>query len=178
MLQRFRKWRFMRRFDRTRERAVALAVPMVARLEGFRAQAYQCNAGHWTIGYGARWWPSAGGGPAPVREGEHVQEYEAREMLRRSLKKCVGQAINMMSLPHLELPEPCAAAGVASLIYNVGPDPVEPSRFLANWRRGFVATAKTEFLDFNKATIDGVFRPVEGLTRRREREWLMITEGK
>ena len=177
MLDRFRMWRYRRRLRRIRDRAIEIAVPMVAQFEGFRQHSYQCSAGVWTIGYGSTHWPSAGGGPAPVRAGEHVQEHEAREMLRRDVGDCVGHAL-VMTAERGDLPTPGEIAGIASLIYNVGPGPVKRSRFLANWNGGFTETAKVEFLDFDKARIDGRLRPVKGLTRRREREWAVMTGGK
>ena len=182
MFDRIRKWRWKRRQKAARARALELAVPLVAELEGFRANAYRCNAGYWTIGYGSRFWPpgnwrAPGGGEAPVRQGDHVTEEEARDMLEGKLRHCVNYAW-VSVVQGLAIPDPGAMAGIASLIYNVGRDPVADSRFLENWRKGALKAAKFEFLDFNKATIDGEFRPVKGLTRRREREWKMMMEGK
>ena len=155
------------RLNRALLKADAIAVDLIAHWEGFRATSYQCGAEKWTIGYGTTQWPDNirwGGGP--VREGENITEPQARELLKNDAGDCVSLA-NLL----LGSRDPGELAAVGSLIYNTGLRAVRESRFLKAYKRGDMAKAKLEFLDFNR--IDGVFS--QGLQNRRNAEWKIFT---
>lgn len=56
---------------------VELAAPFVKVWEGFRAKAYQCTSGIWTLGYGHT---------ADVEPDDVVTNYEAEDWLRQDLQ--------------------------------------------------------------------------------------------
>ena len=54
---------------------------LIRHFEGFRAEAYRCPAGVWTIGYGH----TAEAGPPAVKPGMRMSEAEARAVLARDV---------------------------------------------------------------------------------------------
>ena len=139
-------------------------VEMLAAFEAFRPNAYLCPAGVWTFGYGSTYRPDG----SRVQPDDNIREPAARKLLTKTAMAAFDHALVLTN--GYEPTAGCLSA-VASLIYNVGPGAVGKSRFLAAWKRGDMEQAHFEFVDFNK--VDGV--PVDGLTRRREAEWKVLT---
>lgn len=85
---------------------------LIRRFEGFRAQAYRCPAGVWTIGYGH----TAQAGPPAVREGMEIGEAEARRILARDVARVAAEVAMLLA-------RPVSAAQFSALVsfaYNVG----------------------------------------------------------
>lgn len=133
-------------------------VDLIKRFEGLELQAYQDIAGIWTIGYGHT-------GP-DVEPGMRISERDAEELLKTDLRpreEAVSRLVSV-SLNQNEFD------ALVSFIYNVGIEAFRKStarkRLNANNRLG-AAEALTWW---NKATVSGVLREVNGLTRRRASE--------
>jgi len=63
------------------QRAIADVIPFIKEHEGFRAKAYKCSAGHWTVGYGQ----TEINGRA-VKPGDTIDEPTAAKWLERRVK--------------------------------------------------------------------------------------------
>lgn len=133
-------------------------VDLIKRFEGLELQAYQDIAGIWTIGYGHT-------GP-DVEPGMRISERDAEELLKNDLRpreEAVARLVSV-SLNQNEFD------ALVSFVYNVGIEAFRKStarkRLNANNRIG-AAEALTWW---NKATVSGVLREVNGLTRRRASE--------
>lgn len=172
MLERIKWWfdrRAVARNKRRRERVLQqdpldLLVDMLADFEGFRANAYLCQGKVWTYGYGCTRRTDG----SPVRMGDNIREPAARKLLREEAAAALEYA---RGLTDGFSPTAGAQAAIASLIYNFGIGEVQGSKFIAAWRRGDMAEAEFQFVDFNK--VKGV--PIPGLTRRRKAEWKVLT---
>ena len=177
MLKRLKHWidrRALRRRHRQAVKAPAeywppeldLLMEMLRRFEGFRSNAYQCQGGKWTYGYGSTRRPDG----TRVQPGDNIREAAARRLLAEEAEAVLKEA---RELTDGHSPSIGCLAAIASLIYNVGPEPVARSRFLAAWKRGDMTKARYEFVDFNKVGAT----PVRGLTLRREAEWETLITG-
>ena len=173
MLSRFRHWLHRRALRRHEAKVVKrshyrgdaeldLLVEMLRRFEGYRSNAYMCGGKVWTYGYGSTYRPDG----QRVQPGDNITEAAARRLLTNVAHRVLIDARALLTEEGHKPSVGCVAA-VASLIYNMGLSRVAKSKFLKAWRKGNMAKAKYEFIDFNK--IDG--EPSRGLTLRREAEW-------
>lgn len=131
---------------------------LIKEFEGFRAKAYMCPAGVWTIGYGHT---SMAGAPE-VKRGMTVTRAEAEEILRRDLRifeDAVKRAIKV------ELNSNQFSACV-SLCYNIGEAAFKRSSIARFCNQRQWKKAADAFALWNKAS--GKVLP--GLTRRRAAE--------
>lgn len=132
---------------------------LVKEFEGFRAKAYKCPAGVWTIGYGTTAAAGVGIDPKP---GVTVTEDEAEDLLEKTMEK-FGEQIK----PFITAPINNNEYGAfLSLAYNIGPGAFKKSSALRLFNAGDKAGAAKALLMWNKA--GGKVLP--GLTRRREAE--------
>ncbi len=143
----------------------------VATMEGFKGKPYKCSAGVLTIGYGSTTYIDKDGKEKPIKEGMVVTKEKALEMLAMKLKKVEDEL--KVGLKGIDLPDKAFQA-LKSLAYNVGTNAVLGSRCVKALRARDYEKARFEFLDFNKARVNG--KPVEivGLTNRRKKEVLML----
>lgn len=132
---------------------------LVKEFEGFRAKAYKCPAGVWTIGFGTTAAAGVGIDPKP---GVTVTEEEAEDLLEKTMEK-FGEQIK----PFITAPINNNEYGAfLSLAYNIGPGAFKKSSALRLFNAGDKAGAAKALLMWNKA--GGKVLP--GLTRRREAE--------
>ena len=159
--------RFLRNLFRRpkvgRNEALAAILPMVEEWEGFRDRAYLCPAGVLTIGYGTT---NACQSGFRFEKGARISKAKARQLLRSDLEEGMAVAERLLGTRG----RPWVAAGMASLIYNVGASAVARSRFLIAMKARDHENAKTEFLDFCRSG-GAVLR---GLVSRRRGEWEVI----
>lgn len=87
-------------------------VALIRRFEGFRANAYRCPAGVWTIGYGH----TSEAGPPAVRPGMQLGQDEAERILREDVQRFADQVGPLLAR------EVSAAqfSALVSFAYNVG----------------------------------------------------------
>lgn len=127
---------------------------LIRRYEGFRAEAYRCPGGFWTIGYGHC---------APdVQKGMTITLERAEELLREDILS-VEKLLNFLKLKVNQN----QFDALASFAFNVGS---------GNFRRSYLLEMvlhkpsskdiRAEFARWNKSN----FRVLPGLTRRRKEE--------
>lgn len=133
-------------------------VDLVKSFEGFRAEAYKCPAGVWTVGYGTT---------ENVHPGDVVNEQEAEDLLLNDLTEAAGAIDELVDVPLTQR----QYDALASLIYNIGREAFRNSTLLKllNGGRG-IHEVGAQFLRWNKA--GGKVLP--GLSRRRAAEAVLF----
>jgi lysozyme len=131
---------------------------LIRRFEGFRAEAYRCPAGVWTIGYGH----TSQAGPPKVRAGMVVSEAEARAILATDAAVFADGV--RAALTREVSPEQFSA--LVSFAFNVGVGAFRRSSVLKAVNEGRIEAVPERLKLWVKA--DG--RRLEGLVRRREAE--------
>ncbi len=135
-----------------------IGVDLIKRFEGLELESYQDIAGIWTIGYGHT-------GPE-VEAGQKLSPAEAEALLRHDLisrEKAVSRLTNV-PLNQNEFD------ALVSFVYNVGATAYSESTARRRLNKENREGAGDALTWFNKARINGVLRPVAGLTRRRAAE--------
>ena len=138
-------------------------IALIKRWEGFRAAAYRCPAGHWTIGYGITAMAGIGVKPAP---GMRVTEAEADRHLRQALDRFAAQIRPAITAPINEN----EFGAFLSLAYNIGPGGFRGSSALRHFNAGDKARAAASIKLWNKATVNGKKVTMQGLVNRRADE--------
>jgi lysozyme len=133
-------------------------IDLVKDFEGFRATAYQCPAGVWTIGYGHT---SMAGAPE-VREGMKISRAEGERILKADLVKYEAYVRDAIKV---EL-TPAQYSAAVSLCFNIGGGAFKRSSVVRFCNRREWKSAADAFMLWNKA--GGKVLP--GLTRRRAAE--------
>jgi lysozyme len=120
------------------ENAMALAVPLVKKWEGFRSTPYICSAGVWTIGYGTTLLES---GPVG-RDTPPVDEPDARIWLENDLR---SKAARVLAAARGRVGEPTRFAALLSFAYNLGVGALRSSTLLRAHNAGDFQKALGEF---------------------------------
>lgn len=126
---------------------------LIKRFEGFRAEAYKCVAGVWTIGYGHT---------NGVKKGMIIDELKAETFLMIDVQKC-EYAINTLVKTELNQNQFDA---LVSFIYNIGTRTFAKSTMLKFLNVGHFPLAAGQFDRWNKSK--GVV--YQGLVNRRKAE--------
>jgi lysozyme len=138
-------------------------VDLIASFEGLRLDAYQDQAGLWTIGYGHC--------SGVIREGDCW-----------TLEQCRAQLIEDMGAAAAAVwgwcgrATPWQYAAMVSLAFNIGVGAFRSSSVLRFHRGLAYPQAAAAFNLWNKVHVDGVLVTSQGLTKRRGRE-AMIYRG-
>lgn len=130
---------------------------LIKEFEGFRAEAYLCPAGIWTVGYGTT---KINGNK--VKSGMKITTDEADMFLEQDLKSFEDSINRLVSV---ELTQNQFDALVA-FVYNVGAGNFETSTLLKKLNAGLFEEAAEQFLRWDKAK----GKTLAGLTRRRKAE--------
>jgi lysozyme len=128
-------------------------VNLIKEFEGFRAEAYKCPAGVWTIGYGHT---------HCVKEGDQMTEVYADVLLGRELYRLARRVDAIITVA----PRQGEFDALVSFAYNLGVGALAGSTLLTYYNEGLVKHAAEQFLRWNKAG----GKVLAGLTRRREAE--------
>ncbi len=128
-------------------------IDLITRFEGFRARAYKCPAGVWTIGYGHT---------KGVKAGQSVTLEGAQDLLRQDLKNFEDWVTKLVKV---ELTQGQFDA-LVSFCFNLGPGALDSSTLLKLVNQQKFALAADQFKRYNKAS--GV--ELSGLTKRRQAE--------
>jgi len=136
---------------------------LVKRWEGFRAEAYLCPAGVWTIGYGITEQAGIGIAPAP---GMRVTREEAEQHLSRALEITAARIAPMITTYANEN----EFGAFVSLAYNIGAGAFRRSSALRHFNAGDKAAAAAAIGLWNKATVGSKKQVLQGLVNRREDE--------
>lgn len=131
----------------------AKGIALIMQSEGFRAKAYKCPAGVWTIGYGTT---------AGVKPGMVVTEAEATAMLTKHVAGIEAQ-LNGLNLRLRQ----CQFDALVDFIYNLGFGAFSRSGLLAMIRvNPDNSNIPTEFRKWKNVSA----QPNRGLIFRREAE--------
>lgn len=139
------------------------AVELVKKWEGLMLDAYQDQAGVWTIGYGTT---SATG--VKVTKGMRITKEKAEELLERELEKLALQVMRKVSVDINDN----ELSALLSFAYNVGIGNFSKSSVLKRLNAGDRKGAADAFLMWNKITDPKTKRKVvsQGLMNRRHSE--------
>ena len=133
-------------------------IALIKRFEGLETQSYRDVAGIWTIGYGHT-------GPE-VGPGMRISEAQAEDLLQRDLQRFEDGVAEAVTAPITQ----SQFDALVSLSYNIGVRAFQRSTALKRLNKGDFEGAAEAITWWNKATVNGVKRPVLGLTRRRAAE--------
>ena len=125
---------------------------LIKKYEGFRAKAYKCPAGVWTIGYGTTVMNGV-----PVCEGMEITEERAEQLLDDWVKKEVMPYISDLNLKGKQL------EAVISLVYNVGGNAFKKSKLRQ-------AIINKDYVNIVKEWDFGFDSKLKGLVKRRVEE--------
>lgn len=121
--------------------------------EGLRLQAYQCEAGFWTIGYGHT---------TTAKPGMRITHSEADMLLTNDVRR-FEQAVARLATVALNTNQ---FSALVCFTFNVGIAALEGSTLLRLLNRGWYSQVPPQLMRWNK--IKG--RGSNGLTRRRSAE--------
>ena len=139
-------------------KTAAAGVALIKKWEGLELESYQDIAGVWTIGYGHT---------ASAKPGLVWTEQIAEAALTRDLESREDAVARYVTAPLTQN----RFDALVSLIYNIGVGAFQTSTVRKRINRGDSDAAIAEAWGwFNKATIGGVLREVDGLKRRRAAE--------
>lgn len=130
---------------------------LIKKFEGFRAIAYLCPAGVWTVGYGT----TRINGNA-VKEGTKITTDEADVFLEQDLKSfedAVNKTVNVALTQN-------QFDALVCFVYNVGVGNFKKSTLLKKLNASHFSEAADEFLKWDKSK----GKALPGLTRRRSAE--------
>lgn len=132
-------------------------IDLIKSFEGLKLEAYKCQAGIWTIGYG------------------HTKNVKDKDIISNSQADCflvqdlyfIEQSINQLVKVELNQNQYDA---LCSFVFNVGVLAFNQSTLLAKLNMGNYIGASNELERWNKITVDGIKQSSTGLTNRRKAE--------
>ncbi|WP_103327466.1 lysozyme [Bacteroidetes bacterium endosymbiont of Geopemphigus sp.] len=128
-------------------------IDLICGFEDFRAKAYKCQAGVWTIGYGHT---------KGVKPGDHITMEGAVLLLKQDLKDAQAAIEAYIKVPLSQN----QYDALSSFIFNLGVNNFKDSTLLKKLNVRNYRRASKEFLQWNK--VKGEIS--EDLTKRREAE--------
>ncbi len=131
---------------------------LIKRFEGFRADAYRCPAGVWTIGYGH----TSAAGPPAVTGAMTITRAEADEILRRDVDEFAREVAASLRVPL----DDRQFSALVSFAYNVGITNFRKSSALAAVNARDLESVPRRLQLWNKAR----GRVLPGLVKRRAAE--------
>lgn len=134
---------------------------LIKQFEGFRAKAYLCPAGVWTIGYGHT---------KGVKAGDVVSEEQATELLRQDVADAENIINDLITVPLKQ----CQFDALVSLVYNIG-----GGNFYSSTIRRLINEKCKDRVGLQYAW--GMWRraggrTLSGLIRRREAEFKLFSK--
>lgn len=141
-------------------------IALIKEFEGFRSEAYVCQGGKWTIGYGHT---AAAGEPSP-KAGMKITEEAAEKILRLDL--ATFEAAVRKALKRPATPEQFSA--MVSLAFNIGGGAFGKSTMVRRFNAGDIDGAAEALTWWNKAG----GKTLRGLVRRREAERQLFLSGR
>ena len=139
-------------------------ITLIKKFEGCELKAYKCAAGVWTIGYGHT---------KDVKENDVITKEEADALLEKELEEYTNYVNNAVTQPLNQN----QIDSMVSWTYNLGPSNLKSSTALKLLNLAEYEGVPAQLKRWNKATVNGERKVLDGLVRRREAEALMF-EGK
>lgn len=147
-----------------------LCYKLLKHYEGCKLEAYKCSANKITIGYGNTYYTDG----KPVKMGDKITQKQAEEMLPLILNT---YALSVFQLVKTYIKQHQFDALVC-LAYNIGIGNFEKSTLLKIVNKGgSLVQIEAEFMKWNKARVNGVLTPLDGLTYRRKSEYHLYSTG-
>jgi lysozyme len=137
------------------------ALDIVKYYEGFRAKAYICPAGVWTIGYGST---------KGVKKGQVINEATAVSYLARDFTEFENVVNKLVKVPLNQ----DQFDALVTFVYNVGPQNFKTSTLLKLLNSGDYASVPAQMKRWNK----GGGKVLDGLVKRRASEGVLFSTGK
>jgi len=138
----------------------------IASHEGCYLKVYKDIAGLETIGYGHL-----------IKPGEDssngITHEEALELLRRDAEEALDAVNRYVTVDLMQN----QLDALVSFTFNVGGGALKRSTLLKLVNLGNIEDIKDALMMWNKAKVDGILRPVQGLTIRREKEARLFLQG-
>jgi lysozyme len=129
--------------------------------EGFRHDAYQDQAGVWTIGYGHT---------EGVKPGDTISLADAELLFHKEIEKFENCVIGALEDHGITCLKPHEFDALVSLTYNIGCAGFRRSTVLRRLGRGDIKGAADAILMWDKITVGGQKFSNYGLARRRRME--------
>lgn len=136
------------------------AVELIAEREGCKLRAYLCPAGVWTIGWGHT---------KGVKPGDLWTQEQADRTFLQDLRAFATRVGDLCRRPA----DPYQLGAMVSLAYNIGINGFAKSTVLRQHNAGNDQAAARAFALWNKATVAGQLKVLDGLTIRRALESAM-----
>jgi len=144
---------------------------VIRSFEGRALRAYQDAVGVWTIGYGnTNYDANAVAKLGKIKRGLTITAEQAETLFVESIRTQYEPAVRKRFKPMPNTSQPVFDAGV-SFHYNTGK--IGPATWPTALIQGKLDLARNSILSWNKAK----GKVLSGLTRRRKREWDMISKG-
>lgn len=139
---------------------------LIKEFEGLSLVRYTCPVGKLTIGYGRLW---KEGMPLKVTK-EQAEAYFEQDVAEaeKGILNVLGKGVTMKQGQF---------DAFVSFVFNFGLTRFTSSTLLKKHRAGDYVGASNEFPRWNKGTVDGIKKPIDGLTRRRKAEQKLYMEG-
>lgn len=155
-------WNWIKNIFQKKEEPEMIYDPfyLIRKWESFRAKAYKCPVGKWTVGYGSTYYPDG----TLVKEGDTITQQEANNLL-------AWYCTTQIKLPKGTF-NPKQKMALYSLIYNIGQGAFNRSKCKS-------AIEKEDWLTaYNNWTwIKANGKILKGLVNRRNDEKALFFEG-
>ena len=146
-------------------KAVNTAAELCRHFEGFSSKPYICPAGYPTIGYGTVYKPD---GTKVTMQDAPISKETAEQWLIRELESNYMVGV-LRASPGL-ISHPNALAAMTDFAYNLGVGRYRGSTLRRKINAQDWDGAKEQLMRWVNGTVQGVFRPLPGLVRRRKAE--------
>ena len=147
------------------DKAVNTAAELCRHFEGFSSKPYICPAGYPTIGYGTVFKPD---GSKVTMQDAPISKEVAEEWLLHELRN--NYMAGVLRASPLLITEPKALAAMTDFAYNLGVGRYRGSTLRRKINAQDWDGAREQLMRWVNGTVQGVFRPLPGLVRRRKAE--------
>ncbi|WP_276118278.1 lysozyme [Pararhizobium qamdonense] len=146
------------------------ALDLIKRSEGCILKAYLCPANVPTIGYGHTKTVTK----ADVKAGKRITAAEAERLLLVDLAGFEAAVRKLVKVPVTD----DQFGALVSFAYNLGEGALASSTLLKRINnKDAVALIRASWMQWNKARVNGVLKPLKGLTIRRQAEFDLFQNG-
>ena len=151
------------------DKAVNTAAELCRHFEGFSSKPYICPAGYPTIGYGTVYKPD---GSKVTMQDAPISKEVAEEWLLHELRN--NYMAGVLRASPLLITEPKALAAMTDFAYNLGVGRYRGSTLRRKINAQDWDGAREQLMRWVNGTVQGVFRPLPGLVRRRKAEAALL----
>lgn len=141
-------------------------IELIKHFEGFKANAYLCPAGVWTIGYGTIRYANG----KKVREGDKCTKAQATGYLKDDITRFEKSVNKLVTVPLQQH----QFDALVCWTYNLGVTNLKNSTMLKVLNKGLYDQVPDQMRRWNRAG----GKVLKGLTRRREAEAVLFETGK